>query len=384
VDTAELPRAAKRDLVKAVHDALRIDNIKAAAIALSGEDPGWLETTIREDLEAAILDSVVDRVAPLLSASADSEGQAVTRQAVLRADLGKAQRQVSRLTLAAIDTCGGTPDEVAEQVAAAEVVIRQARDVRDSMAAESWTDMRRERDEARAVVASHPAIPDDVAEQIATVLSQWVEIEGPHEPEVQALTALFRSWLSAPTTGPAPAAADGEVRALLVHPAAWDRLVDWLTSRGLTVGGAGDLEGIPTYFMGISDELAAAAPQAPAEPTETPDAPCGATEGGMGVDCHLPAGHPGWHSASHTPRTDGTESIGYPFHIQWPRFGWDRCVPERAVDPYSIPTLDELRARRKQTPAAREDAATPDDDEYNDDLGGWNRSAPVSQEGGKP
>jgi hypothetical protein len=57
-----------------------------------------------------------------------------------------------------------------------------------------------------------------------------------------------------------------------------------------------------------------------------PVKPCGASEGGMGVDCHLIPGHDGWHNASHIPRTDGTESIGYPFHIQWPRTEWDRCT----------------------------------------------------------
>lgn len=59
----------------------------------------------------------------------------------------------TRLILTATDSTGSTVDE-------AEAAITRARDVQDSMGAESWAQMRRERDQARArldaVLALHP------------------------------------------------------------------------------------------------------------------------------------------------------------------------------------------------------------------------------------
>jgi hypothetical protein len=129
--------------------------------------------------------------------------------------------------------------------------------------------------------------------------------------------------------GPAPAAADGEVRALLVHPAAWNGLVAWLTSRGLTVDSVGDLEDIPTYSMGIGDELAAAAPRAPRadlaglaarEDAATPAEPM--------AEC-------GYHTAAAAPFSIRHELCGTPY--------------ARGQD-------------------------TAEDDDYGDDIGGWNRT----------
>jgi hypothetical protein len=56
---------------------------------------------------------------------------------------------------------------------------------------------------------------------------------------------------------------------------------------------------------------------------------CCATEGMTGIDCRLPKGHADWHSGRYDCRTDGTESVGYPVCIQWPRNEWDRCEPEQ-------------------------------------------------------
>lgn len=51
----------------------------------------------------------------------------------------------------------------------------------------------------------------------------------------------------------APRSEEDEVRALLIHPAAWTGLVQWLDSRGIYVQTAGDLEGIPCWSMGVRD-----------------------------------------------------------------------------------------------------------------------------------
>lgn len=58
---------------------------------------------------------------------------------------------------------------------------------------------------------------------------------------------------------------------------------------------------------------------------------CRATEGATGIECSLSPGHHEWYSGRHTPRTDGTESLGYPLNVQWPRQEWDRCAPEAEV-----------------------------------------------------
>lgn len=45
---------------------------------------------------------------------------------------------------------------------------------------------------------------------------------------------------------------DNEIRQVLVHPAVWPHLIDWLSSRGITLGRIpdGELEdGLPTYVM---------------------------------------------------------------------------------------------------------------------------------------
>jgi hypothetical protein len=68
-------------------------------------------------------------------------------------------------------------------------------------------------------------------------------------------------------------------------------------------------------------------PAASADTTPARDDECGALEGMTGIECDRYPGHQDWHSGKHTPRTDGTESVGYPVHIQWPRMDYDRCAP---------------------------------------------------------
>ena len=64
-----------------------------------------------------------------------------------------------------------------------------------------------------------------------------------------------------PTTPPA----DDEVRQLLVHPAIWPALTEWLHARGIQLGQLPmDDEDLPTYVMTPSDALMATAPAAPA------------------------------------------------------------------------------------------------------------------------
>lgn len=63
--------------------------------------------------------------------------------------------------------------------------------------------------------------------------------------------------------------ADDEVRQLLVHPAVWPDLVQWLDRRGINVGQmpTGD-EDLPTYRMVPSDALLAAAQADPSSVTD--------------------------------------------------------------------------------------------------------------------
>jgi hypothetical protein len=60
-----------------------------------------------------------------------------------------------------------------------------------------------------------------------------------------------------PTTPPA----DDEVRQLLVHPAIWPALTEWLRGRGIELGQLPmDDEDLPTYVMVPSDALMATVP----------------------------------------------------------------------------------------------------------------------------
>jgi hypothetical protein len=60
-----------------------------------------------------------------------------------------------------------------------------------------------------------------------------------------------------PTTPPA----DDEVRQLLVHPAVWPALTEWLRGRGIELGRLPmDEEDLPTYVMVPSDALMATVP----------------------------------------------------------------------------------------------------------------------------
>lgn len=46
--------------------------------------------------------------------------------------------------------------------------------------------------------------------------------------------------------------------------------------------------------------------------------PCSEHEGATGIRCELPTGHEGPHEGTHTPRVDGTESVGYGLFLRWP------------------------------------------------------------------
>lgn len=61
---------------------------------------------------------------------------------------------------------------------------------------------------------------------------------------------------------------DDEVRQLLVHPAIWSALTEWLHGCGIELGRLPmDEEDLPTYVMVPSDALMATAPAAPAPAT---------------------------------------------------------------------------------------------------------------------
>lgn len=61
---------------------------------------------------------------------------------------------------------------------------------------------------------------------------------------------------------------DKEVRALPVHPAAWDGIVRFLDQRGIDVDPVGDLEGIPTFSMGVRSLNVPPAPSVGADPED--------------------------------------------------------------------------------------------------------------------
>lgn len=46
--------------------------------------------------------------------------------------------------------------------------------------------------------------------------------------------------------------------------------------------------------------------------------PCNEHEGATGITCELPTGHEGTHEGTHTPRVDGTDSVGYGLFLRWP------------------------------------------------------------------
>lgn len=48
--------------------------------------------------------------------------------------------------------------------------------------------------------------------------------------------------------------------------------------------------------------------------------PCRVIEGATGITCSRNQGHDGDHEGTHTPRTDGTESVGYPLFVRWPPY----------------------------------------------------------------
>lgn len=74
---AETPRPLIA-LVDAVDKALKPDAIRAEVAALFGDDTAWVDTWMNEMLTAAILDSVVKRVTPLLAAPPSSEDTPAT------------------------------------------------------------------------------------------------------------------------------------------------------------------------------------------------------------------------------------------------------------------------------------------------------------------
>jgi hypothetical protein len=62
-----------------------------------------------------------------------------------------------------------------------------------------------------------------------------------------------------------------------------------------------------------------------------PPPTCRGIEGATGIDCELPPGHAEDHEGTHTPREDGTESVGYPLFVRWPYTPWDSAAPAASV-----------------------------------------------------
>lgn len=124
-------------------------------------------------------------------------------------------------------------------------------------------------------------------------------------------------------TGHDPEQPDGPVVQMLVESTVFrlveeDEAGEWAQRVAQALNGVAS-ESVPP---------APAAPPAAASADTTPDRDdeCGATEGMTGIECDRYPGHQDWHSGKHTPRTDGTESVGYPVRIQWPRMDYDRCA----------------------------------------------------------
>ena len=119
---------------------------------------------------------------------------------------------VARLVLIATDSWSPAPDEFAEQMVKAEAAIVTARDTADSMAAESWALMRRERDAACAGVvrlsaeASLNTIPDDAEAQFAAALHSAGCVDpcpGHCQAEASTLLDLVRGWSQTSVAGQA-------------------------------------------------------------------------------------------------------------------------------------------------------------------------------------
>jgi hypothetical protein len=92
---------------------------------------------------------------------------------------------------------------------------------------------------------------------------------------------------------------------------------------------------------------------------------CSATEGATGVDCELAPGHDSWHGGSHTPRTDATKSVGYPFAIQWSRNEYDgpRVAPQASSTPTPVDSVTRHQARAARAKADRVAGTTYTDKE---------------------
>ena len=59
--------------------------------------------------------------------------------------------------------------------------------------------------------------------------------------------------------------------------------------------------------------------------TVPPPPRCKAIEGATGIGCYRPTGHHEDHKGKHTPRTDGTESVGYWLVVEWPYTPFDEA-----------------------------------------------------------
>jgi hypothetical protein len=290
----------------------------------------------------------------------DQVRQQETRYHALAASAVRDREEVKALRAVSPDADGlRLPDDAAERVALWLFRVKIEKLNNPYRAQKTWSEVLDEADRdswrrwARKLLADlgpvSVAWPADAHAQIAQCLEDyWTGLRDGERTvydetaagQAHEVLALVRSWLSVPAVDPAPADGPRE-RATSLDQAGgvvFDVLLDVVS----------DPERRQAVANRIVHDLAAAGriafvrphhvdadnpwPPAPST-TETAPGPadgqqCRAIEGGMGVDCHLSAGHDGWHAARHETGGD----VGYPFAIQWPRNEHDRCAPAASQD----------------------------------------------------
>lgn len=217
---------------------------------MTTDSPKGPETSLRERIESAIVWARHDYD--------HNENLVIPREAAANAawseiapEVERLTAEVERLTLSEADAnaylgravmraenAEAEVSRLREQLATAVVLPQDAEDrVRSAaMDGDRWTSMR----------------ADEIQALIRLTLNQ---VRSWSAPVSESVPATPRQDEGRPSgSGAAAPRSDGdEVRALLIHPAAWNGLVKWLDSRSIYVQAAGELEGIPCWHMGVRD-----------------------------------------------------------------------------------------------------------------------------------
>jgi hypothetical protein len=352
-----LGKHTTRELDRAIDGGKRVEHWRSEVTPESFPSPVGAEDTssLRERIAAAIAaedlrmdarsrrepdyDGVEARTEAVMREVESAHGDLVVRNAVLRSERDALARDVERLAERRVvlqRDCARAWDALYPVVRwPVDQTVHSGLPGVAQRAADEIRDLRAE----LARVSGAHTIPDDARAQLWSYLSGWLSaaLDRPfgsmndlaEQLADSLLSDVLPEWLPAPATDPAPATPDGPSAEWRAGWAAACRALDRFAAERMDA--ADDLDDMPVadaygavtvraqHWM-HNPERAPVAPQVPAEPTERQ---CGATEGGMGVNCHLPTGHAGWHNARHETGGD----VGYPFTIQWPRNQYDHCAP---------------------------------------------------------